>query len=170
VILSEARAQAWRIACAVLAVLAVAAVLVALWFRGSAAVALRGRDDAIAQRDAARAELAQAKHVTATEKAVATEHHDIGDRYDAERQAIEARAAAAESAAGRLRKLWGQCETDALAGSAAAAAAAAEQDRLREASARRIERAVELAQSERNEAVDRYEAVRTTHNAARPRD
>ena len=169
-ILSELRASAWKYACIALAVLAVAAVLLAFWFRGSANGALRDRDAAIAERDAARAELAQAKKVTKVEKAVAAEHHDIGDRYDAEREAIDARAADLAAGERRLRQLWGQYETAKLAGSAATAAEAAEQDRLRRESASRIVRAVELAQSERNEAVDRYEAVRNTHNAARPPD
>lgn len=169
-ILSEARAQAWKYASVVVAVLAVAAVLVALYFRGSAAIAVRDRDIAVTERNQARAALDAARRVTKVEKTVAADQQTIGDRYDAERQAIEARASAADADNRRLRKLWGQCETGALAGSAEAAAAAAEQDRLREASARRIERAVELAQSERDEAVDRYEAVRTNLNAARPRD
>ncbi|MBO9717511.1 MAG: hypothetical protein J7507_12065 [Pseudoxanthomonas sp.] len=54
---AEARAQAWRIATALCAVLAVAAVIAALWFRGSAADALRDRDSAAADRDAARAQV-----------------------------------------------------------------------------------------------------------------
>jgi len=60
---------------------------------------------------------------------------------------------------GRLSQLWGQCETDRLSERAATAAEAAGQDRLRRESAARIVRDVESAQSERDEVIDRYQAV-----------
>lgn len=60
---------------------------------------------------------------------------------------------------GRLSQLWGQCETDRLSERAATAAEAAGQDRLRRESAARIVRDVESVQSERDEVIDRYQAV-----------
>ncbi|PPU07803.1 hypothetical protein [Xanthomonas arboricola] len=83
------------------------------------------------------------------------------DKIDADFDArIAAAVAGRDSELGRVRRLWAGCETDRLSGGAAAAAEAAEQDRLRGASAARIVRACELAQSERDEAVDRYQALR----------
>lgn len=79
---------------------------------------------------------------------------------------IAAADAGHESELGQLRKLWGSCETGRLSSGAVAASEAAEQDRLRRASAARIVRAVELAQSERDEAIDRYEAVVNADRAA----
>lgn len=67
---------------------------------------------------------------------------------------------------GRLRQQWGACETSRLADGAAAAGATAEEDRLRRESAARIVRACELAQSERDEVIDRYEAVRRTFDGS----
>ncbi|WP_155282165.1 hypothetical protein [Xanthomonas vasicola] len=83
------------------------------------------------------------------------------DRIDADYDArIAAAVAGRDSELGRVRRLWAGCETDRLSGGAAAAAEAAKQDRLRGASAARVVRACELAQSERDEAIDRYQAVR----------
>lgn len=72
---------------------------------------------------------------------------------------LAAAVAGRDSELGRLRHEWAGCETARLSDGAAAAAEAAEQDRLRAASAARIVRAVELAQSERDEAIDRYQAL-----------
>ena len=126
-------------------------------------------DTAIAQKDAEiTASQAQAEAVVReAEKRQATAAQAAGDSADAKREQIEAEyqeridAAVADrdSELGRVRKLWGQCETDSLSDAAASAAAVAEQDRLRNASAARIVRAVELAQSERDEAIDRYLAI-----------
>ncbi|WP_126969052.1 hypothetical protein [Xanthomonas sp. BRIP62411] len=87
----------------------------------------------------------------------ATREDKIDADYDAR---IAAAVAGRDSELGRVRRLWAGCETDRLSGGAAAAAEAAEQDRLRGASAARVVRACELAQSERDEAVDRYQALR----------
>ncbi|CAD1792631.1 hypothetical protein [Xanthomonas arboricola] len=82
------------------------------------------------------------------------------DKIDADYDArIAAAVAGRDSELGRVRRLWAGCETDRLSGGAAAAAEAAEQDRLRGASAARVVRACELAQSERDEAIDRYQTV-----------
>lgn len=65
----------------------------------------------------------------------------------------------------RLRDLWRSHQaTDRLADSAEAARAADEQDGLRRASAARVLRATERAQAERDEVIDRYEAVRKAIN------
>ncbi|RFF46189.1 hypothetical protein [Xanthomonas campestris] len=87
----------------------------------------------------------------------ATREDKIDADYDAR---IAAAVAGRDSELGRVRRLWAGCETDRLSGGAAAAAEAAEQDRLRGASAARVVRACELAQSERDEAIDRYQAIR----------
>jgi phosphate starvation-inducible protein PhoH len=85
------------------------------------------------------------------------------DKIDADYdERIAAAVAGRDSELGRIRKLWAGCETDRLSGGAAAAAEAAEQDRLRRASAARIVRACELAQSERDETIDRYNVIAGT--------
>ncbi|MFK3846623.1 hypothetical protein [Stenotrophomonas sp. NPDC078853] len=82
------------------------------------------------------------------------------DRIDAEYQErVTAAVAGRDSELGRLRHQWAGCETGRLADGAAAVAEAAAENRLRRLSASRIVRACELAQSERDEAVDRYQAV-----------
>lgn len=79
------------------------------------------------------------------------------DKIDADyNERMAAAVAGRDSELGRIRKLWAGCETDRLSGDAAIAAEAAEQDRLRQASAARAVRACELAQSERDEVIDRY--------------
>lgn len=85
-----------------------------------------------------------------------TRKDKINDDYDTR---IAAAVAGRDSELGRIRKLWAGCETNRLSDGAAAAAEAAEQDRLRRASAARVVRACELAQSERDEAIDRYQAI-----------
>jgi len=90
-----------------------------------------------------------------------------GDTADAREKQINADCENRRSAAvagrdsdlGRLLHLWAGCETQRLADGAATSAEAAEQDRLRRASAARVLGAVELAQSKRDEAVDRYRVV-----------
>ncbi|WDI91933.1 hypothetical protein [Xanthomonas campestris] len=99
------------------------------------------------------------KQAAATQGAAdsaATREDKIDADYDAR---ISAAVAGSDAELGRVRRLWAGCETSRLSGGAAAAAEAAEQDRLRRASAARIVRACELAQSERDEAVDRYTVV-----------
>lgn len=90
------------------------------------------------------------------------------ERINAEYQErIAAAVAGRDGELGRLRGHWASCETNRLADGAAAAAAAAEQDRLRRLGAAGIVRACELAQSERDETVDRYRAVETAINGAK---
>lgn len=100
----------------------------------------------------------------ATTEGIANAQDEAGKRYEQIESDYQRRIAGVVSDRDRLRKLW-QAEraTDQLADSAATAAAAAEQDRLRRESAARIVRAVEQVQSERDEVIDRYEAVRKAH-------
>lgn len=107
------------------------------------------------------------KDARATEQAQASAAQSAGDKADTRKETInadyqkrlDAALAGRDSELGRLRQQWAGCETNRLSLDSATAAAAAEEDRLRRASAAGILRAVELAQSERDEAVDRYQAV-----------
>ncbi|MEA5123297.1 hypothetical protein [Xanthomonas floridensis] len=115
---------------------------------------------ALAGEQAARAtEHQQAGAVQQASDQATTREDKIDADYDAR---IAAAVAGRDSELGRVRRMWAGCETDRLSGSAAAAAEAAEQDRLRGASAARVVRACELAQSERDEAIDRYGAVQSS--------
>ncbi len=129
-----------------------------------------------AERDTSTAAVATTKESLAVEQqARSTEHQQAaaaqsaGDAADTREKQIDedfderlaAAVAGRDSELGRLRKQWAGCETSRLSDAAGAAAEAAEEDRLRRASAARIVRAVELAQSERDECVDRYGALST---------
>ncbi|WP_285445489.1 hypothetical protein [Xanthomonas sp. fls2-241-TYG-148] len=112
---------------------------------------------ALAGEQAARAaEHQQAAATQGAADSATTREDKIDADYDTR---IAAAVAGRDSELGRVRRLWAGCETDRLSGGAAAAAEAAEQDRLRGASAARVVRVCELAQSERDEAIDRYQAV-----------
>lgn len=113
-------------------------------------------------RTTERAQQAAAQSVTDTAD---TREGKIHDDFDAR---ISAALAGRDSELGRLRDQWASCETSRLSDPAAAAAEAAEQDRLRRASAARIVRACELAQSERDEAVDRYQTLIPAGDGAAP--
>lgn len=91
----------------------------------------------------------------------------VNERYQ---KRVTAAVAGRDSELGRLRRHWASCETNRLADGAAASAEAAEQNRLRQIGAAGIVRSCELAQSERDEAVDRYRAVETAINGASPPD
>jgi len=111
------------------------------------------KDSLIAEQGARAVEQQQA--VATQDAADAADARE--DKTDADYNArMVAAVAGRDSELGRLRKQWAGCETARLSGDAAAAAEAAEQDRLRQASAARIVWACERAQSERNEAIDRY--------------
>ena len=154
-----------RIAAAIIAfVVWTALAFAAGWaWRGDRAETVEAKTEA----KAAKAEAGAQADARKAEQAITTKQTGAGDAADAREERIDAdfdaRVAAAvagrESELGRIRKLWGQCETGRLSDGAAAAAEVAEQDRLRGASAARIVRACELAQSERDEAIDRYEAL-----------
>ena len=126
--------------------------------RAEKIIADMAKGEAAAQARARKAEQALARGVAQAEE-------DAGERNDQIERDYQRRIAGVVSERDRLRDLW-QAEraTDRLADSAAAAGASAEKDRLRRASAARIVRAVERAQSERDEVIDRYEAVRKTVN------
>lgn len=87
---------------------------------------------------------------------------EIQSDYD---ERLAAALAGRDRDAERLRNQWASSATACLSAGAAAAGEAAETDRLRRASAARILRATELAQSERDEAVDLYQAVWSATNA-----
>lgn len=149
---------------AAMAATAMALVFLGWWLRGGVA----DKAQATSERTQLYAQINAEQVARLTEQGVVKAQASAGDAADAREAKIDedyqerlaAAVAGRDSELGRVRKLWGQCETDRLSNGAAAAAEAAEQDRLRDASAARIVRAVELAQSERDEAVDRYEAVR----------
>ncbi|MEE7545755.1 hypothetical protein HF319_00695 [Xanthomonas sp. Kuri4-1] len=141
-----------------------AAMFAAGWaWRGDRA----GAADARQQAGASAAVVQQVNDTRATEHAQAQATQAVADTADTQEEKIDAdyqeRLAAAlagrDSELGRLRQQWAGCETARLSDPASAAAAAAEEDRLRRASAARVVRACELAQSERDEAVDRYQAA-----------
>lgn len=119
--------------------------------------------------DFAKAEAEAQTRARAAESYVADALAKASDEADKRNDQIdrdyERRIAGAESERDKLRVLWqAKQATDRLADSAGAAAEAAEQDRLRRASAARIVRAVERVQSERDEVIGRYEAVRNAVN------
>lgn len=117
-----------------------------------------------AERDAAR-RTREVEQQAAKDVAAAQDEADKrNDQIEAD---YERRIAGVVDERDRLRQLWRDSEaTDRLAEGAAAAGAAAEKDRLRRESAARIVRAVERVQSERDEVIDRYEAVREAINGA----
>ncbi len=121
----------------------------------------------------AKAEAAAQAKARKAEQALAAGLTDAADKADQRYDEIEAdyqrRIAGVVSERDRLQVLWrAERATDKLADSAAAAGAADETDRLRRESAARIVRAAEQAQSERDEAIDRYEAVRKAVNENKP--
>lgn len=144
-----------------------ALVALAVWQRGSVALAKKDAAAAHATAEAARQLWVEADRTLKAERAQRSAVQAVDDKADIRQEKIDAdyqtRLSAAvagrDSELGRLRRLWGNCETQRLSDGAAAAAEAAEEDRLRRASAAGIVRAVELAQSERDEAIDRYQAV-----------
>lgn len=84
---------------------------------------------------------------------------DADERERQIHEDYERRIAGLDADRDRLRHHWRACATDRLSAGAAAAGEAAEADRLRRASAARIVRAAELAQSERDECIARYGAL-----------
>ncbi|WCE04438.1 hypothetical protein [Pseudoxanthomonas sp. JBR18] len=135
------------------------------------------RDVATQQGQAATAQAQAQADTRIQEHQQAQATQVASDSADAREEKInadyEARLTAAlagrDAELGRLRQLWAAKDATArLSSDAAAAAEAGEEDRLRRASAARIVRAVELAQSERNEAIDRYEAARFSREGVKP--
>lgn len=109
-----------------------------------------------AQATARTQEHKQAQAAQAAGDSATAREEKINADYE---QRLAAAVAGRDAELGKLRKQWAASATSCLSSDAAAAGQAAEEDRLRRASAARIVRATELAQSERNEAVDRYVAA-----------
>lgn len=142
-----------------------------LWWVGSTAYgwafangvnSVRARTEAViaefmeAERDA----LAKARAAEqATTRAQAEAADAARERETRIHEDYERRIAGIDADRDRLQEHWRACATDRLSAGAAAAGALAEADRLRRESAARIVRAVELAQSERDEVIDMYQAV-----------
>lgn len=122
-ILSELRANLWKYACIAAAVLAVAAVLGALYFRGSAYSARADRDAAVHERDQARADRDALVELIAIERSKAAEYARIATEYEQDKaRADEVATATADSLrAGnlRLRHEIGALYTAQLSGAAA---------------------------------------------------
>lgn len=152
-ILSEARAAAWKYACIAAAVLAVAAVLSAFWFRGSAATARGARAAAIGERDAARSQVAELQGVIATERRKAERLAEIATEYEVRKDEIETEAArtVADLRAGnlRLRQRWQGCQVQ-LPGAAASPGDADGQDGLRAEDIGRVLGWVKTLQAQRD--------------------
>lgn len=143
-----------------------AAMFAAGWvWRGDRAQAARSAEQyklatgqTKAEQVARQTEQKQAQSVQAAGDIASSREEKINAEYEAR---LQAALAGRDDELGRLRQQWAASATNCLSNDAATAAASAEQDRLRRASAARIVRATQLAQSERDEVIDRYEAVRT---------
>lgn len=138
-----------------------------LWQRGSKEAAYRALDTAQDDARKLRSELAAEQERRDTEADLAKGQQQAGNDADQREREIqneydERLAAALAGRDSELDRLRHQCAATAtahLSSGAAASAEAVEQDRLRRASAARALRAAQLAQSERDEAVDLYQAV-----------
>lgn len=140
--------QVWKLTAGVLGVLVVILLIVALMFRGSAAVANAGKDAAIQERDQARAEVDALRSTLDTERKRADAMKAIAQTYEEEKDAAAAESdrVIADLRAGnlRLRKLWqAQAATADLSQAVARAAQPDEGARDREESAARIVRAAD---------------------------
>lgn len=138
----------WKLLSGVLGVLAVILLIVALLFRGSAAVANAGKDAAITERDQARAEVDALRGTLETERKRADAMKAIAQTYEEEKDAAAAESdrVIADLRAGnlRLRQLWqAQAATADLSQAVARAAEPDEGARDREESAARIVRAAD---------------------------
>lgn len=136
----------WRMSAYALAVLAVIAVVAALYFRGDSAVSDARADKAESERDSARAEVNALKAARDTEQRRAKEAQAIAAKYEDEKRAIETESArvVAGLRAGnlRLRQLWqAQAATAYLSRAVASASQPDDQAADRAESAGRIVRA-----------------------------
>ncbi|WP_140725444.1 hypothetical protein [Pseudomonas sp. Hp2] len=118
--------------------------------------ALQAREEAAMQMETRRIEDGRDRAMQEAADAADDREERIESDF---RKRMAAAATGRDSELGRLRLEWAGCETRRLSENAAAAAAPAEEDRLRRASAASIVRAAELSQSERDECIDRYEAI-----------
>lgn len=139
-------AAPWKLATYVLAVLAVAAIVAALYFRGDSAISNSRAQQAESERDSARAEVNDLKAARDAEHRKAKEAQAIAAKYEDEKRAIETESArvVADLRAGnlRLRKLWeAQAATADLSRAVASASQPDDQAADRAESASRIVRA-----------------------------
>jgi hypothetical protein len=140
--------QLWKTLTCVLGVLVVILLIVALLFRGSAAVANAGKDAAIGERDQARAEVDALRVTLEIERKRADAMTAIAQNYEDEKDAAAAESdrVIADLRAGnlRLRQLWqAQAATADLSEAVVRAAQPDEGARDREESAARIVRAAD---------------------------
>lgn len=109
-IISELRANAWKLASAVLTVLAVAALLSALYFRGSAALSNASAKAAQQEADYQRSRADAVEGVLIKERAKNEAMAEIATQYEVEKREIETAAerTISDLRAGhlRLRQLW----------------------------------------------------------------
>ncbi|WP_256775432.1 MULTISPECIES: hypothetical protein [unclassified Stenotrophomonas] len=156
------------------ALFAVAALALSFWagwaWRGDQAAIIAGtaevadwRKALVGEQLARSVDHEQVRDVQQAEDSADKREERLNGEYQ---ERVAAAVAGRDSELGRLRSHWASCETNRLADGAAASAEAAEQDRLRRVGAAGIVRSCELAQSERDEAVDRYRAVETAINGA----
>lgn len=118
-----------------------------------------------AERDAVQ-KAREAEQRRAADLAKAADAADA--REDKINEDYERRIAGLDADRDRLRDHWQGCKaTSGVSVGAAVARAADEADRLRREGAAGIVRAVERVQSERDEAIDRYEAVRSAANSGK---
>jgi len=121
----------WRLSTYALAVLAVIAIVAALYFRGDSAISDARADKAESERDSARAEVNDLKASRDAEHRKAKEAQAIAAKYEDEKRAIETESArtVADLRAGhlRLRRELGALYTSQLSGSAASASVSDDQ-------------------------------------------
>ena len=138
-----------------------------LWQRGSKESAYRALDAKKQEVSDLRVTIATEARRREKEQAIgagqgkATDDADqreraIRDEYD---ERMAAALAGRDRDVERLRQQWASSATSCLSASAAAAGEAGRQDELRRASIARVLRDVAAVQSERDEAVDLYQAV-----------
>lgn len=145
-IATELRANAWKLASAVLTVLAVVALLSALYFRGSAALSDAGARTAQQEADYQRSRANAVEGVLIKERAKNEALVEISTKYEADKREIETAAerTVADLRAGnlRLRQLWeAKAATADLSATVAAASQPDDGAADRKESASRIVRA-----------------------------
>lgn len=143
---SELRAQAWKYGCIAFAALAVAAVIVVLWFRADAIRAGAERAAAVQERDTARAEVDALNGVLDTERRKAKALTDIAEQYEQDKATNDRKqsdlVASLRAGNERLHQRWqAALATGDLSRTVASAAESDAATRDREESAARAVRA-----------------------------
>ena len=128
--------QVWKLTAGVLGVLAVALLIAALYFRGTAAVSDARADKAEQEADQARAEVDALTKTLETERKRVNEMTAIAKDYEEQKDAAAAESdrIIADLRAGnlRLRSQWKGCPSGGVSETGAASASADEESRLRE--------------------------------------